>query len=529
MKIKALLICVAIVFAGCGGGDDNDSNKPGDLSSTTAPALQADGKVRQPAVAGLWYPKAPQDLAKTVGGLLSATVAGVDGKVRAMICPHAGYRFSGITAAVAYKQLMGQDTRTAIVLASSHTASFPGASIPVVEAYLTPFGPVRLAPEAAELAKVKPFMVAPTLRTNRPDWWRQASKLAPPEGQDTPHTWEYSLEVQLPFLQWVLGSFQLVPIVCGDVDPAEVAGALSKHIDDGTVVIASSDLSHRHPYDMARSLDAWCVKAVREMDIKAMAGQEACGKGPILTVMHLAKERGWKPHVLDYRNSGDIAGGDKKSVVGYMAAVFVEEGAAKSQPLTEPERKLLLDLARKTAEAFLAKQPPPRVNRALLSAKLLTPKGCFVTLNNKEELRGCVGYTRPVQPLFVAVMEMTVNALRDQRFSSNPVTAAELKDITVDISVLTAPRPVYYNTPSDLLKLLRPNVDGVTLDVPVVVKGRRGTARSVYLPSVWKEIPEPEKFMDQLSRKAGLAANAWRQPQAIIQIFQVEEFQETKG
>jgi len=532
MKRKALLMAVALVFVGCGGDNDEGANKPAGppaVAPATAPARRADGTVREPAVAGLWYPDAPQELARTLNALLSQTVADVGGKVRAMIVPHAGWRFCGITAAVAFKQLMGQDVRTAIILAPSHTSSFPGASVPNVQAYRTPLGFVRVAPKAAELARLEPFTTAPLLRARRPPWWQQASKLAPPEGKDTPHTWEHSLETQLPFLQWVLGSFQLVPVVYGDsVDPAKAADVLSRFLDDGTVVIASSDLSHYHPYDMARSLDAWVVKAVREMDLKAMSGQEACGKMPILTVMRLAKERGWKPRVLDYRNSGDVPDGNKDRVVGYMSAVFVEEGAAKSEPLTDADRKFLLGLARRTATAFLNNQPPPRVDRSVLSASLLKPKGCFVTLKNKEELRGCTGYTRPVQPLYVAVMEMAVNAARDRRFRSKPVTAAELDAIRIEISILTVPRPIYYNTPSDLLERLRPNVDGVTLEVPVVVKGRRALASAVYLPSVWKEIPEPEKFMDQLSLKAGLPANAWRQQQARIRIFQVEEFKETK-
>ena len=531
MKRMTLWVILAVGLAGCGGGDDADANKPGGKKGetpTTGPVRRADGKVREPAVAGLWYPNDGQGLARTVNMLLSATAAGVPGKVRAMICPHAGYRFSGLTAAVAYKQLMGQDVRTVIVLAPSHTATFPGASIPEVQAYRTPLGLIRMAPLAATLAKVKPFTTAPKVKANRPLWWKQSSKKAPAAGQETPHTWEHSLEVQLPFLQWTLGNFQLLPVVYGEVDPAVVADILSNQIDDSTVVIASSDLSHDNAYDAAKSLDAWCVKAARELDIKAMRAQSACGKGPILTVMHLAKEKGWKPTVLDYRNSGDVPGGNKKSVVGYMAVVFMEEGAVKSQPLTDAEKKSLLSLARKAITAAVKKQPLPRIDRASVSPNLLKPKGCFVTLNSKEgKLRGCIGYTLAVKPLVVAAMEMAVNAaVKDRRFK--PITPEELKDIQIDISVLTVPRPIYFNTPSDLLKGLKPNVDGVTLEVPVVVRGRRGRAKAVYLPSVWKEIPEPEKFMDKLSQKAGLEANAWRQPQAIIRTFQVEEFQETK-
>ena len=526
----------ALILGGCGSGDSKDANQPKDANSvaempttTTAPGLRADGLVREPAVAGLWYPDKVQDLARQITGLLSSTAAGVSGKVRAMIVPHAGIRFSGLTAAVAYKQLMGQDVRTVVILAPSHTATFPGASIPDVKAYRTPLGLTALSPKAAELAKVHPFKPAPKVTVRRPDWWTQASKSAPPAGQETPHTWEHSLEIQLPFLQWILGTFQLVPVVYGTVDEAAAAEVLDKQIDDETVIVASSDLSHHHPYDMARSLDAWCVKAVREMDIKSMRAQEACGKSPILTVMHLAKKHGWKPHILDYRNSGDLRGGRKDSVVGYMAAVFVEEGAVKSQPLSEADRTGLLKLARQTITNAVTKKPLPRVDPSKLSAKLLKPKACFVTLKLKADdtLRGCIGQTLPIKRLFIATMESAVNAaLRDRRFK--PVSAGELDEIAIEISVLTVPKPIYYNTPNDLLKALRPNVDGVILEVPVVKGNRRGTARSVYLPSVWKDIPEPVEFMNRLSVKAGLRPEMWRQPQASVRTFQVEEFGEPK-
>jgi hypothetical protein len=295
-------------------------------ASAPAPAGQA-AKVREAAVPGLFYPADPKQLAKTVDALLAAKAPQVQGEIRAMICPHAGYDYSGITAGMAYGLLRGRKVRTAIILAPSHTAAFTGASIPDAAAYRTPLGLVRLSPKAAVLAKQPPFVRQPKCRVMRPGWWRVSPKAAPPDGQDTPHTWEHSLEVQLPFLQRALKDIELVPVVFGQVDPAAAGEALLKHLDDKTVVIASSDLSHYHPYDVARSLDAWCRKAVREMDLGTMAQQEACGRGPILAVMHLAKAKGWKPVEVDYRTSGDAPKGDKSAVVGYMSVVFVDKAA----------------------------------------------------------------------------------------------------------------------------------------------------------------------------------------------------------
>ena len=281
--------------------------------------------VRQAAVAGLFYPADPGKLKKQVDALLASKAPAVGGPIRAMICPHAGYRFSGLTAAMAYRQLKGKDVRTVVVLAPSHTAAFRGASIPNATQYATPRGSVRVSPLAARLAGQAPFVRKATCRVTRPGWWRIGPKKAPPPGKDTPHTWEHSLEVQLPFLQRVAKGFELVPVVYGQVDAAAAAERLARHLDDRTVVVASSDLSHYHSYDVARSLDAGCRKAVRELDVRAMARQEACGKGPILTVLHLAKRNGWKPVEIDYRTSGDIPGGDKSRVVGYMSFVFVEK------------------------------------------------------------------------------------------------------------------------------------------------------------------------------------------------------------
>ncbi len=566
MNWKVWVSLVALALAGCGGGStdsstDSNAAETGEGTSvvnvkidggdeqagsagedvtagtpTTAPGQivpggtpmagqPVDGAYREAAVAGLWYPRDARKLATTVDALLTGTVAGVPGKVRAIIAPHAGYEFSGITAAVAYKQLMGQDTNTAIVLAPSHTATFAGASIPQVEGYRTPLGPMKLSPKAAELAGTMPFRPAPSVEAKRPQWWSQSSKGAPPAGKATPHTWEHSLEAQLPFLQWTLKACRLVPVLYGDVDPAAVAEALGPHIDDKTVVVASSDLSHDNPYEVARSLDAWCVKAVRELDIATMSRQSACGKGPILTVMHLAKERGWKPYVLDYRTSAQSPRGNKDSVVGYMSVVFTEGAYEKPEPLGKREKVFLLQLARATATRVVQGKPVPKVSRGSLPPKLLEPRGVFVTLNKKGKLRGCIGYTIAVKPLYLAVMETAANAaMRDRRFK--PVQPPELGQIEFEVSVLTTPQPIYYNQPSDLLKALRPNVDGVVLEVPVAVRGKRTIARAVYLPTVWKQIPEPAKFMQQLSAKAGLPPNAWRSPAAKVLTFQAEDFRE---
>ncbi|NQT84076.1 AmmeMemoRadiSam system protein B [bacterium] len=280
-------------------------------------------KVREAAVAGLFYPKEKDVLAAMIDSFLGSVGAPQVENVRGLVCPHAGYRFSGQTAAYSYKQLMGRDVRTVVVMAPSHYSLFRGASIPDVTAYRTPLGTVELSPKAKELAKIGPLVSNPPSQVRRPPWWRESPKKAPPVGEDTPHTWEHSLEVQIPFLQRTLKDFSIIPIVFGQVDAEKVARALVRKVDAKTVLVASSDLSHYYPYDVARRKDASCTKAICDLDIERMKKEEACGKAPILTLMHIARQKGWKAKLLDYRNSGDTAG-DKSGVVGYAAVVFYE-------------------------------------------------------------------------------------------------------------------------------------------------------------------------------------------------------------
>lgn len=527
MKRMAWMVVLGAALVGCRGKDGGGptSQKASEGGSQVA-GLSADGSIREPAVAGGFYPKSPDELAAVVDTLLAILMeripGQVEGRVHGLICPHAGYQFSGMTAGVAYKQVMGADIETVVVLAPSHTARFEGASISKADAYRTPLGIIPLSPKAAQLAKLKPFVPESPCDVVRPRDWASAPKQAPPVGQDTPHTWEHSVEVQLPFLQRALPGFQLVPVVYGDVDPAEAAKTLSPFVDDRTLVVASSDLSHYKPYDLARGLDQWCVQAVSDMDVKAMSKQEACGNAAILTLMHLAKERGWKPIHLDYRTSADPpAKADKGRVVGYMSFAFVSAEKEKEEPLTAAEKKILLDLARQAVTSAVQKGSRPVVDRVKLPRKFLHPKAAFVTVKREGKLRGCIGYSEEIRPLCETVVDVAAGAaVRDRRFI--PVTPEELAAITIEVSVLTTPARIYYNTPSDLLTKLRPKIDGVVLTF--------GQARGVYLPDVWKDIPDPEKFMQSLTAdKAGLPPDTWRDPAAEIRTFQTDAFEETKA
>jgi hypothetical protein len=346
----------------------------------------------------------------------------------------------------------------------------------------------------------------------RPPWSSQSSHPLPPAGEDTPETWEHSAEVQVPFLQKTLGNFQLVPVVTGDTDPERMARVLAGQLDDSTVVVASSDLSHYHPYDQARELDTRCVQAICNLDVEQMKSQEACGRTPILALMSLARQLGWKAKLLDYRNSGDTAG-NKEGVVGYAAIAFY---APRPQSFTADERGQLLALARQTLKNVVAKGGSP--DTAGFPAKFSEKKGCFVTLTTHGRLRGCIGNILPQAPLDRAIVNNATNAaLHDPRF--DPVQPAELDNIEIEISVLTEPVRLAFDSPDDLLNKLRPHRDGVVLKI--------GGRVSTYLPQVWSQVSDKAEFLDSLSQKAGCDRSAWRSPGTEVFVYQVESFSES--
>lgn len=183
------------------------------------------------------------------------------------------------------------------------------------------------------------------------------------------------------------------------------------------------------------------------------------------------------------------------------------------------ERKLLLELARETVKEIVTSGSMPQIDASGLSSSMTELKGCFVTLKKKGELRGCIGHIFPHEPLYRAVMDNARNAaVGDPRFP--PVEPKELGLIEIEISVLTVPQPLDFESPDDLLNKLRPGVDGVVLRI-----GRR---QATFLPQVWEQLPDKESFLAHLSAKARLPALAWKEPGTAIRTYQVEAFKESE-
>ena len=264
--------------------------------------MQPSARVREPVVAGQFYPAQAADLSSAIDDLLAAAPGLPIPNVMALVAPHAGYSFSGLTAARGYRQIAGRELETVVIMAPSHRFSFVGASVLDVDSYRTPLGLVAISPLAEKLRKLPLFDCVPEA-----------------------HRAEHSLEVQLPFLQRVVTAFSLVPIIFGSVDARAVAKAIVPYLGPKTLVVASSDLSHFHRYAEAQQLDRACVDAICTLDASAVREAEACGKGPVEALIHIARMQGWQTELLDYRNSGDTAG-SKERVVGYASVAFFGGG-----------------------------------------------------------------------------------------------------------------------------------------------------------------------------------------------------------
>ncbi len=467
-------------------------------------------KIRPPAVAGLFYPREKADLAKLIDGLLANAEVVRLGKLRGLVCPHAGYEYSGGVAAVAYKQLMGRDVRTVIIMGPSHYARFDGAALPNADAFATPLGVVGIASWAGELSRQKNFAVDPPSEVERPGFWSRTGIDIPPN-RDTPHTWEHSVEVQVPFVQRVLPKAEIVPVVFSyAADPVEAARVLAGHLDDHTVLVASSDLSHYYPYETANEKDTACTRAICSLDTESMQQQEACGKLPILVLMHVDRQKRWKAMLLKQCNSGDTSD-NKSRVVGYAAIAFFEP------EYTSQDRKRLLELARTTIKKAVQGDEVPEPKASAIPAPLAEQRACFVTLTKDGQLRGCIGNIFPKEALYAGVMHMARSAaLNDFRFT--PVRSSEVDQLEIEISVLTIPQPLPYGSPRELLDKLRPGVDGVVLQF--------GPKEATFLPQVWAQLPDKEQFLSHLAQKADLSPSAWKSTEAKVLVYQVEAFRE---
>jgi AmmeMemoRadiSam system protein B/AmmeMemoRadiSam system protein A len=470
---------------------------------------------RPAAVAGSFYPAAPQALRAALADHLGAAAAAPPRPARPkmLLVPHAGYRYSGDVAALAYAPLArwrGQ-VRRVVLLGPTHRVALRGLAAPTVDAFATPLGRVPLDHDAlaglADLSQV--------VRT------------------DLPHVDEHSLEVQLPFLQAVLGDgFTLVPLAVGAASAAEVAEVLERLWGgDETLIVVSSDLSHYLAYEEAQSRDRATVKHIMALE-SDLHGHQACGAAPLNGALRLARRHGLQPRLLGLRNSADAAGmtgADRDRVVGYAAIAFeppaavgIDDAEADTDSDADDDSPTLghalLASARQTIAAALglaeaAGAAPPD------HPALQRPGATFVTLHGADgRLRGCIGRLEAVRPLGDDVRaNARAAAFDDPRFA--PLRADEWPGLKIEVSLLGATQPLAARSEAEALRALRPGIDGVILEW----RGYRATL----LPQVWSQLPDAAEFVGVLKQKAGLAADFWAHD-IRLSCYQVRYFSESR-
>ncbi|MBN2381645.1 AmmeMemoRadiSam system protein B [bacterium] len=482
--------------------------------------------VREPVRAGTFYPSDPSELKQMVLGYLNnVPKRSFDGTIVGAIVPHAGYIFSGPVAAHTYKQLQGSKIETVVIIGSCHNAyrvGLKGISVFPAGFYKTPLGLVEINKGLAEQV----------LNEGGPYSFMWAA-----------HQDEHSIEVQLPFLQTVLDSFTIVPILLGtDQGLAEtLAATLTRIVNpDKTLVLISTDMTHYPSYNQATKIDHQTLEIIKTLDSQALLNHEhasirkgindvhctLCALQPVMALMNYVRNKGaTHVEVLKYANSGDSTVGDKDRVVGYSAVIFLSNGTEKTQPAPSPDpnsremrnqagldaevQSHLLKLARTTLERIVSGGDKPKASQK--QNPYTEKRGVFVTLKKNGELRGCIGHIFPQASLEQAVLDNTVNAaVEDPRFS--PVQASELDSIRIEISVLTVPYQIKALSEFELGR------HGIVL--------KKGWHQAVFLPQVAPEQGwDKTTTLSHLSRKAGLSQNDWQEG-AEFYIFEAQVFHE---
>ncbi len=482
------------------------------LASNYLMAAEAGNMIRPAGFAGSWYPGGAEELAKYVDGLLDkAPATTISGKPIAVIAPHAGYPYSAAVAAAGYRCLRGQSYKRVIGIAFSHryAGSYQGVDVPREwTAYKTPLGEVPVDGEACEALLKKPgFVSKPGV-----------------DGQ------EHSLELQLPFLQRTLKNFRLVPLYVGRMKPGdytEAAKGILPLLDEDTLIVVSTDFTHYGPnYDYVpfkgdvpgklREYADAAAAAIQNGDVDgflehlAKTDDTICGRNPVTLLLRTLSMRAGATGVRTaFDTSGNMTG-DYANSVTYQSFVFTRRPGT----LGAPEREALLKLARETVTAVLGRKPPPSPKAEDLPAGVRKDGACFVTLQNRGELRGCIGTMIAQGPLYQAVIHNAIAAAtEDPRFFGNPVTAGELPQIHIEISYLTPMKRI--------------------TDVREVIIGRHGLhivlgyRRGVLLPQVAYERGwSRDEFLTQVCHKAGLPPDAWKDPKAELSTFEAEVFGE---
>jgi len=468
-------------------------------------------------LAGQWYPADATTLNGQLTRFFQQAKATPKPNVIALILPHAGYAFSGPTAAEGLKTAAGPYHRIVVIGPSHRFPLDQTLSVPDVTHYQSPLATTPLdRPFIQKLLNNPIFQTVPYV-----------------------HAYEHSVQIHLPLLQHKFKNFRLVPIVVGSCSLQTIHNAartIKSLLDDKTLVIASSDFTHYGPnYDFVpftkdipaqiKKLDMGAYEHIASLEPESFlqyrykTGATICGYIPIAILLAML-DKDTKAQLVHYTTSGEVTG-DYTNSVSYLAVSFtgrwrpVTAPQPPTQTLSEDDKQLLLRLARSAIKYYLDNKtiPTAQALELELTEQVTVPRAAFVTLKKHGRLRGCIGDIFPRQPLYKSVLSNALNAaFRNSRFQ--PLGRDELPEITIEISVLTAPKPV------DSYTDIRLGTDGIIL--------RKGYRSAVFLPQV---APEQgwnlSQTLTHLAVKAGLPPEAWKQGASFL-VFQADVFGEEK-
>ena len=456
---------------------------------------------KEPNVAGQFYDADPKILSKQLDQFFDQSpIKPSDKKIRILISPHAGYVYSGAVAANGYKAASLGRYSTIVLIGPSHFFDFPTISIWNKGSFKTPLGEISVDEDfARQLLESNPQF------DSKPEVYAR----------------EHSLEVELPFLQKTFKNFKIVPILMGRPNYKvceDLAASLKQLIAerDDVLMVISSDMSHFHTGEAAREMDHRTLSIIHSLNPQELWNEcllgktELCGFTSVITALIYANQQNLQDvEILKYAHSGDVTG-DNSRVVGYSSVVF-RDSSDSTVPLSLEQKKRLIQIARDTIKIYLETGKIQEVVER--DSRLLKTEGASVTLQKNGTLRGCIGQIIGQDPLYLTVRDMAVAAsTQDPRFK--PVVNNEFKDISVEISVLSVPQQIH-------------DVNEIQMGVYGVIVSR-GSQRGVFLPQVATETGwSKEKFLSELcSQKAGLPADAWRDPATKIEIFTAQVFSE---
>ena len=451
-----------------------------------------EAKIRKPAVAGSFYAGDAKELRQDVQNCFSRCKNPLMENVQAVIVPHAGYVFSGVTAASAFAAINPDaEYEHIFLLGPSHHVYLGKASVNIgASAYATPLGNVPV-----DTALCKDLM-------EKSDAITYAQEA---------HESEHCLEVELPFLQYHMKKIpSIVPIIIATQELTtlkKIADTLKPYLNEKNLFVISSDFSHYPAYKDAEIVDGLTKDSIMTGKVEAFVNatlhnQElgidhlatsACGMAPIATLLMMTEnDENIKPHHVMYCNSGDSPYGGKDKVVGYHSFVFTTETCGFD--LTSEDRKMLKSIAYHTIEASLEGK---KYEPSGLSDMLKTRCGAFVSLHKKGRLRGCIGHFGEDMPLYQTVVQMAkAAAFEDPRFYG--VTLDELDDIDIEISVLTPMKRIH-------------SIDEFQLGKQGIFM-RKGYHTGTFLPQVADEVAwTKEEFLGHCAQdKAGIGWDGWK-------------------